>query len=88
MVTDAAVVEVVRKLQTLVEGDGGAFEFIGFDHASGALALRLALERVTCADCILPPEMLQQIATSFVRKSAPEIKRVELDDPRASTQGS
>jgi Fe-S cluster biogenesis protein NfuA len=87
MVSDTDVGEVVRGLQALVEADGGSFEFIGFDHASGILGLRLSLEQVTCEECVLPPEMLHEIATSFVQKLAPEIKVVDLEDPRASRQG-
>jgi hypothetical protein len=77
---DSGVVEAVAGLQQLIEADGGAFELIGMDR--GVLRLKLLLDNVECEECILPPDALAQVANDFVRRTAPEVARVELDDPR------
>ena len=84
MPTKSEVEEAVRGLQALVEADGGAFDLIGFDPEDGVLTVRLALEHVSCAECLLPPEMLHEIATGFVRETVPAIKSINLQDPRTS----
>lgn len=75
------VASAVAGLQQLIEADGGAFELIGVDQ-HGVLHLRLVLDNVTCEECILPTDALTQVATDFVRRTAPDIVRVELADPR------
>jgi hypothetical protein len=81
-VTDPGVVDAVAGLQAFVDGDGGAFELVGFEAPDGVLRLRLVMDSVTCEECILPPDALAQIVSDFVRRTAPAVARVELDDPR------
>jgi Fe-S cluster biogenesis protein NfuA len=80
--SDVGVVEAVRGLQELIEADGGAFEFLGFESSDGVVSLRLVLDRVTCPECILPPEMLQQIASDYLRRCVPGVTLVKVEDPR------
>jgi hypothetical protein len=77
---DAGVADAVRSLQELIEADGGAIEFLEFKNQ--VLRLRLVLDGVSCEECILPPEMLRQVAWSYVHSRAPGVGGVELDDPR------
>ncbi len=80
--TDPGVIDTLQELQALIEADGGAFEMVRFDPSDGILRLRLVLDHVTCEECILPPEMLRELATDFVRRRAPQVALVEIDDPR------
>jgi hypothetical protein len=84
-VATSGVMAAVEQLQCLVEADGGVFDLVGFDDATGVLHLRLVTDNVTCAECILPPDQLAEIATAFVRRTAAEVARVDLDDPRRAS---
>src|SRR5439155_2946656 len=70
LMDDSGVLEAVAGLQQLIEADGGAFELIGVDPP-GVVRLRLVLDSVTCEECILPPDVLAQVATDFMRRTAP-----------------
>jgi hypothetical protein len=80
--SDVGVVDALRGLQELIEADGGAFEYLGYESAEGVISLRLTLDNVTCPECILPPEMLRQIASDFMRRSVPGVTLVKIEDPR------
>jgi hypothetical protein len=81
---DHVVLDAVAGLQTLIEADGGAFELVD-DGTDRVLHVRLVMDAVTCAECILPPDMLRQVADDYVRRIAPGITRVEVDDPRVGS---
>ena len=85
--TEVKVVDAVQGLQAFIEADGGAFELVEFNSSAGSLRLRLVLDHVTCEECILPPDMLREVATSFVRRTAPQVASVEVDDPRTAGGG-
>jgi hypothetical protein len=80
--SDGQVVDAVRGLQELIEADGGAFECLGYDPAGGVISLRLILDRVTCEECILPPEMLREVTSDYMRRRMPGLTAVQLEDPR------
>jgi len=73
---------VLAEVSGLVQADGGDIEFVSLDPEGGAVALRLVVEGASCAECILPRPMLEDIATSIMRRSVPEITGVSIDDPR------
>jgi Fe-S cluster biogenesis protein NfuA len=85
---DTVVLDAVEGLQALIEGDGGSFELMGYDPSEATLRLRLNLDRVTCEECILPPDVLRQVAGDFLRRMAPEVSVVEVADPREASPGS
>ncbi len=79
---DTGLTDAIEGLQALIEADGGAFELLAFDSSQGTLRLRLNLDRVTCEECILPPDVLRQVAADFVHRALPYVAVVEVDDPR------
>jgi Fe-S cluster biogenesis protein NfuA len=86
-VADTGLTDAIERLQALIESDGGSFELLAFDSSKATLRLRLNLDRVTCAECILPPDALRQVAADFLRRALPYVAVVEVDDPREGPPG-
>ena len=78
---DAAVDEV----RQLVATDGGDVELV----AAGDTSIRLALilETSHCRECVMPAEFLEQVALDKMQVHLPGLTSVQIDDPRAQTNG-
>jgi hypothetical protein len=77
-----SVMTAVEELRSLVRPDGADFELVALDPAAGALSLRLVLDDASCRECVMPRPILEDIATSMVRKAVPGVTRLSIDDPR------
>ncbi len=64
--------------------DGADIIPTGWDASSGRLALRLELEGAECAECVIPQPMLGELILAAVREHAPDVRELDLDDPRES----
>ena len=62
--------------------DGGRVVPTAWDPASATLALRLELESADCAECVVARPMLDQLLLGALRRHAPTVKAVTVDDPR------
>lgn len=62
--------------------DGAQVVVTGWDAAAGALSLRLELKSAQCAECVVPRPMLDQLLLDTLRRHAPSVHAVRLDDPR------
>jgi Fe-S cluster biogenesis protein NfuA len=80
-----AVAETVDELARVLRADGGDLLLLDADPARASISLRLVLDDVSCADCVLPPaELYATIERSLAQRVRDEFELV-LDDPR--TQG-
>ena len=82
MLDESEVRSALDEVTALVQADGGDIEFVSLDGGTGAVVLRLQLESANCAECVLPREILESIATGMLQRSVPEITRISIDDPR------
>ncbi len=62
--------------------DGGRVVPTGWDPGSATLALRLELDSAECAECVVARPMLDQLLLGALRRHAPEVRAVAVDDPR------
>ena len=62
--------------------DGAEVVVRAWDDASGTLTLRLELATAECAECVVPRPMLDHLLLDTLRRHAPTIRVVDLDDPR------
>ena len=62
--------------------DGGRVVPTGWDAASATLALRLELDSAECAECVVARPMLDQLLLGALRRHAPAVRAVTVDDPR------
>jgi Fe-S cluster biogenesis protein NfuA len=82
MLDETEVRSALDEVAALVHADGGDIEFVSLDAGTGSVVLRLQLESANCAECVLPREILEGIATGMLQRSVPEITGISIDDPR------
>ncbi len=81
--TWAAVAAALYYLSVGFQSDGADLEVM---NVSGNVAtVRLVITPATCLECIGPKAVLQQIVENSVRKTCPQVRTVELVDPREAT---
>lgn len=79
---EAAVTEAVAELAQLLRADGGDLLLVEANPKIDRIRLQLVLDDVSCADCILAPDMLfDTVQQSLQRRIRGEFELV-LDDPR------
>jgi uncharacterized UPF0146 family protein len=77
-----AVAAAVAELARVLRADGGDLVLVDADPRRASIALRLVLDDVSCADCVLPPlELYETVQRSLASRVRDEFELV-LDDPR------
>ena len=85
MIDDASVAAAVDELGRMLRADGADLVLIEANPKTARVHLRLVLDEVGCAECILAPDMLREtIIDSLQRRLAGEFELV-LDDPRLAS---
>jgi hypothetical protein len=82
VIEQASVVSALEEIRNLVRPDGADFELVTVDPAGGSVQVRLVLDDASCRECVMPRGILEDIATSMVRRSVPDLARLSIDDPR------
>ena len=79
---EGSVVEAVEELAKLLRADGGDLLLIEANPKTDRISLQLVLDDVSCADCILAPDMLfDTVQQSLQRRIRGEFELI-LEDPR------
>ena len=82
MIARSDVDGALEEVRPLVEADGADLVLRAVDADRGEVVLRLDLERVSCLECVLPPDLLHgMIADAFTRR-VPGLAAVTVEDPR------
>jgi len=77
-----AVAEAVDEVGRIIRADGGDLVLVAADPSTLRISLALALDDVTCAECVLPPDQLHEtIAAAIARRVRGEFELV-VADPR------
>jgi Fe-S cluster biogenesis protein NfuA len=72
----------VAELARILRADGGDLVLVDADPKRARIALRLVLDDVSCADCVLPPaELHETVRRSLADRVRDEFELV-IDDPR------
>jgi Fe-S cluster biogenesis protein NfuA len=81
-VDEGAITEAVAELAQLLRADGGDLLLVEANPKTDRITLQLVLDDVSCADCILAPDMLfETVQQSLQRRVRGEFELV-LEDPR------
>jgi len=77
-----AVAETVDEMGALLRSDGADLRLLDADPKTARIEVALELEGAECEDCVLPPELLEQmISDALARRVRGEFELV-LHDPR------
>lgn len=77
-----AVAETVDEMGALLRSDGADLRLVDADPKTARIEVALELEDAECEDCVLPPELLEQmISDALARRVRGEFELV-LHDPR------
>jgi Fe-S cluster biogenesis protein NfuA len=77
-----AVIDAVEELARMLRADGGDLVLIAADPKTDRIRVQLVLDDVSCADCILPPDMLFETMQHSLARRVPGEFELVLDDPR------
>ena len=80
MIDETAVRDGLAEVQALVRADGGDMHLTSIDGST--VNLQLVLEGANCVECVMPREILEQIALDVVQRRAPDVSTLRIDDPR------
>ena len=75
-----SVYEVIAELNEIVRPDGAELRVL--DQSPTSLKLALDLTNSTCPECVVPKALMLEILQANLATLDPDIRTVELDDPR------
>jgi hypothetical protein len=70
----------IAELNDIVRLDGGELRVT--EATASAIHLELDLSQSSCPECVVPKELMLDILTANLAKVDPDIRHVELHDPR------
>ncbi len=72
----------LRAVAALLGPDGARVAVLSWEAGDGTLSLRLDLDSADCAACVVPRPLLDTLLLDSLRRHAPAVRAVQLDDPR------
>lgn len=82
MIELAAIETVIDELQMLLESDGAHLVLLEADPSLSRIVVELDLSGAECADCVVPPRMLESIVRARLEARVREEFELVLLDPR------
>jgi hypothetical protein len=76
----AVLLAAIDEVRELVKADGGDMLLTSVD--GGTANLQLVVENSNCVECIMPRDILEQIALDILERGGAGIDAVAIDDPR------
>ncbi|MEU8132273.1 hypothetical protein [Streptodolium elevatio] len=76
------VTAAVEELRRPLRADGADLVLVRADPRTALVELRLELDGVGCAECILPPDRLAEVVADVLRRDLAEEFELVLHDPR------
>jgi len=80
-----AIAAALKELRSGFNADGADLEVVS--ATADSATVRLVVTPETCMECIVPKSALQQIVERSVREACPEVRNIELIDPREAKIG-
>ena len=70
----------IEEIRALVRPDGSDFELVAYD--GNTVRLSLVIDDASCAECVMPRPILEEISLGILRRTSPDLRQVVIDDPR------
>ena len=84
----AAVADALAELAPMLQADGADLTLVSADPATSRIEMQLHVEDATCAECVLPSDLLVQVINDALARRIPTEFELVLRDPRvAEAQG-
>ncbi|MEX2269594.1 MAG: hypothetical protein WEA75_13030 [Acidimicrobiia bacterium] len=72
----------VEEMGALLRLDGADLQMVGADPKTARIEVALDMSGVECEDCVMPPEMLEQMISDAVARRVQGEFELVLRDPR------
>jgi Fe-S cluster biogenesis protein NfuA len=72
----------IDELRALLRADGADLELVGLDAGRRHVRVRLDLSGVDCLECVIPPDLLEDLVRDGLRRRVAADLEVVVDDPR------
>ena len=83
MIVDVQLISAaIEETGRFLRADGADLLLLDADPKTARVRLRLVLDGVECADCVLPPDALFETIVDALQRRAPGDYEVLVDDPR------
>jgi hypothetical protein len=76
----ATITPALDEIKGLVQADGADMLLTAVEGAT--IRLQLVVESASCVECVMPREILEQIALDIFRRGGVAAASVAIDDPR------
>ncbi len=83
-----AVAGAVDEVARILRADGADLTVLEADPKTARIRLSLHLDDVSCADCVLPPDMLFETIEQSLQRRVPGEFELLVDDPRRAPSPS
>jgi Fe-S cluster biogenesis protein NfuA len=80
----AAVDDALAELAPMLQADGADLTLVSADPATSRIEMQLHVENATCAECVLPSELLEQVIVDALARRIPTEFELVLRDPRVA----
>ena len=79
-----AVTAAIAELAPMLQADGADLTLVEANPATARIEVRLSLTDATCAECVLPGPLLEQVISDAISRRVPGEFELVLRDPRAA----
>jgi Fe-S cluster biogenesis protein NfuA len=80
-----AVEAAVAELAPMLQADGADLKLVAADPATARIEVALDVTDASCAECVLPTELLHQVISDAISRRVPTEFELVLRDPRTTT---
>jgi hypothetical protein len=77
---ETTITPALDELRGLVQADGADMTVTGVDGST--VNLQLVVETASCVECVMPREILEQVALNIFQRNGVDADTVVIDDPR------
>ena len=81
-----AVGEAVEEMSAILRLDGAALHLVDANPKTLRVEVRLEMEDANCEECVMPPEMLEQMIGDAISRRVPGEFELVLRDPRRESK--
>jgi hypothetical protein len=74
------ITPALDELRGLVQADGADMTVTGIEGTT--VSLRLVVETASCVECVMPRELLEQMALNIFQRNGVGADAIVIDDPR------